>query len=117
MSFNHAPRGALVGGFKKSVVAVAILHCSPLLAATQPSEDSITVNAQANALDTTDYSATQSSTASKNDTPLNETPQSVSVVTQSMIQDYDVASLDDAMMFVSGVTQGNTLGGTEDGFV
>ena len=117
MSFNHAPRGALVGGFKKSVVAVAILHCSPLLAATQPSEDSITVNAQANALDTTDYSATQSSTASKSDTPLNETPQSVSVVTQSMIQDYDVTSRDDAMKFVSGVTQGNTLGGTEDGFV
>jgi len=59
MSYYHAPRGAL-SGFKKSVIALAILHCSPLLAAPQASEDAITINAQADNLDTTDYNASQS---------------------------------------------------------
>ncbi|WP_459177584.1 TonB-dependent siderophore receptor [Ewingella americana] len=98
---------------------MAILHGSPLLAATEtaPQADTLTVTAADNSVYSTDYSASQSSTASKSNTPLNETPQSVSVVTSSMINDYQMKSLDDAMKFVSGVTQGNTLGGTEDGFV
>lgn len=106
--------------FKPSLMALAFMQCSPLMAAGNTAEDAgsvMTITADDAAYPPVDYSASQSTTASKTDTPLIETPQSVSVVTQSMIQDYQVNSLDDAMKFVSGVTQGNTLGGTEDGFV
>jgi iron complex outermembrane receptor protein len=117
----HSGQSRATGYFKPSVLALAILHCSPLLAATGSEADNsgsvMTITADAADENPVEYGATQASTATKTDTPLIETPQSVSVVTQSMIEDYQVTSLDDAMKFVSGVTQGNTLGGTEDGFV
>lgn len=117
--FVKRNRNIATSGLKKSVLALAILHCAPLLAASEvtPQGDTLTVTADGNSPYSTDYSANQSSTASKSNTPLNETPQSVIVVTSSMINDYQMTSLDDAMKFVSGVTQGNTLGGIEDGFV
>ncbi|WP_241610842.1 TonB-dependent siderophore receptor [Rosenbergiella epipactidis] len=43
--------------------------------------------------------------------------QSISVVTQQQLADYSTETLADAMRFVSGVSQGNTLAGTEDGIV
>lgn len=78
-------------------------------------EDAITVTATA--LPAGSYSADTASTGSKTATPIGELPQSVSVVTSQVIDDFQVKSVNDAMKFVSGVTQGNTLGGTEDGFV
>ncbi|WP_163021539.1 Plug domain-containing protein, partial [Pseudomonas viridiflava] len=63
------------------------------------------------------YSASSASTASKSDVPLKEEAQSVNVVTPQTIADYNVRSLDDAMKFVSGVSQGNTLGNTKDSLV
>lgn len=78
-------------------------------------EDAITVTATA--LPAGNYSADTASTGSKTATPIGELPQSVSVVTSQVIDDFQVKSVNDAMKFVSGVTQGNTLGGTEDGFV
>jgi len=111
---NHA-----TSGFKKSVLALAIMHCSALLAATDNATkgDTITVNADNDSAYSTHYNASDAAVAGKTKTPINEIPQSVSVVTSSMINDYQITSLDEAMKFVSGVTQGNTLGGIEDGFV
>lgn len=63
------------------------------------------------------YTAVQAGTASKSDVPVKEEAQSIEVVTPEIIQDYDVQSLDDAMKFVSGVSQGNTLGNTKDSLV
>ncbi|RMS15220.1 TonB-dependent siderophore receptor, partial [Pseudomonas coronafaciens pv. coronafaciens] len=63
------------------------------------------------------YSAKSTSTASKSDVPIKEEAQSVNVVTPQTIADYNVRSLDDAMKFVSGVSQGNTLGNTKDSLV
>lgn len=63
------------------------------------------------------YAATSASTASKSDVPLKDEAQSVIVVTPQTIADYGVQSLDDAMKFVSGVSQGNTLGNTKDSLV
>lgn len=63
------------------------------------------------------YQARTASTASKSSVPLREEAQSVQVVTPQTIEDYQVRSLDDAMKFVSGMTQSNTLAGTQDGFV
>ena len=63
------------------------------------------------------YTASQASTASKSDVPIKEEAQSINVVTQQTLDDYQVRSLADAMKFVSGVSQGNTLGGSRDSLV
>ncbi|MBA0038735.1 TonB-dependent siderophore receptor [Pantoea sp. BIGb0393] len=63
------------------------------------------------------YNATSSSVGSKTPTPRLNEAQSVSVVTQQQLEDYQVSNLAEAMRFVSGVSEGNTLAGTEDGFV
>ena len=63
------------------------------------------------------YQAKRASTASKSSVALKEEAQSVQVVTPQTIEDFQVKSLDDAMKFVSGMTQSNTLAGTQDGFV
>ncbi|OOG82520.1 TonB-dependent siderophore receptor [Pseudomonas sp. A25(2017)] len=63
------------------------------------------------------YTTSQASTASKSDVPIKEEAQSINVVTQQTLADYQVRSLSDAMKFVSGVSQGNTLGGSRDSLV
>lgn len=63
------------------------------------------------------YTRNQASTASKSEVPVRDEAQSVNVVTQQTLQDYSVTSLDDAMKFVSGVSQGNTLGNTKDALI
>lgn len=100
----------------RSALAVALLSSCAVhaaqpatLPATQVSADSVDTGQG--------YSATSASTASKSDVPLKEEAQSVIVVTPQTISDYGVQSLDDAMKFVSGVSQGNTLGNTKDSLV
>ncbi|PIA68430.1 TonB-dependent siderophore receptor [Ectopseudomonas toyotomiensis] len=63
------------------------------------------------------YQAKRASTASKSSVALKDEAQSVQVVTPQTIEDFQVRSLDDAMKFVSGVIQSNTLGGTKDAFI
>jgi iron complex outermembrane receptor protein len=75
----------------------------------------LTVSAQDN--NAQGYNATSSSVGGKTSTPRLNEAQSVSVVTPQLLEDYQVANLSEAMRFVSGVTEGNTLAGTEDGFV
>ncbi|KMM95313.1 ligand-gated channel [Pseudomonas lini] len=65
----------------------------------------------------TSYTTSQASTASKSNVPIKEEAQSINVVTQQTLADYQVRSLADAMKFVSGVSQGNTLGGSRDSLV
>ncbi|WP_032812724.1 TonB-dependent siderophore receptor [Acinetobacter proteolyticus] len=43
-----------------------------------------------------------------------ESPQTVNVVSKQYMKDYLPANLDNALTQVSGITQGNTLGGTQD---
>ncbi|KYQ97145.1 ligand-gated channel [Serratia plymuthica] len=78
-------------------------------------DNTLTVTGQA--ADEQGYSASTSSVAGKTPTARLNEAQSVSVVTQQQLEDYQAESLADAMRFVSGVTEGNTLAGTEDGFV
>lgn len=63
------------------------------------------------------YSSPVTSVASKTPTSRLNEAQSVSVVTQKQLGDYQISSLSDAMRFVSGAAETNTLGGTEDGIV
>ncbi len=96
-----------------AIYGVSVFTAAGSLAAE--SSNTLTVSAQESRPQ--GYNATSSSVASKTPTPRLNEAQSVSVVTQQQLEDYQAASLTDAMRFVSGVTEGNTLAGTEDGFV
>src|SRR5262245_48247836 len=50
-----------------------------------------------------DYVATDATTGTKTDTPLRETPQSISVVGQEQIRDQGVQNLQEAIRYVPGV--------------
>lgn len=63
------------------------------------------------------YTSDTASTASKSAVPIMQEAQSVQVVTEQVIEDFQVNSLDDAMNFVSGISQSNTLAGSQDGFI
>lgn len=82
--------------------------------AAKPS-DTLTVTAPES--ENSGYQATSSSVASKTPTARLDEAQSVSVVTPQQLADYQVSTLHEAMRFVSGVAEGNTLAGTEDGLV
>lgn len=63
------------------------------------------------------YQPITTSTATRTDTPILDIPQSVNVVTNEVLRDQQARSLDDALANVSGVTQANTLGGTQDAVI
>ncbi|EIK95692.1 ferrichrome-iron receptor [Pseudomonas sp. M47T1] len=65
----------------------------------------------------TSYQAVASTVATRTETPLIEVPASVNVVTHRVIEDRAPQSLDEAINAVSGVKQGNTLGGTQDAII
>lgn len=52
------------------------------------------------------YKASQAHTATKSDTPINETAQSISVVSSEQIRDQSVQTLADTLKFVAGVDAG-----------
>ncbi|WP_372827416.1 TonB-dependent siderophore receptor [Polaromonas sp.] len=55
------------------------------------------------------YRASRSTSSTKTDTPLNETPQSISVITRELIEDQGAANLQDALRYTPGVFA-NTYG-------
>jgi len=95
-----------------------VLLASTLLysASAAAAEQTLTVTADQPS-STSSYNQDDAAATLRTATPRSETPQSISVVTPQVMKYYQVTSLNDAVKFVSGVTQGNTLGGTEDGFV
>ncbi|MDR6233100.1 iron complex outermembrane receptor protein [Pseudomonas psychrotolerans] len=95
---------------------LALATSSGLLAAESTTLAPMDISTTATDADT-GYRASEASTASKSAVPLKEEAQSVQVVTPQTLDDFEVRSLDDAMQFVSGVTQSNTLAGTKDAFV
>lgn len=94
----------------------AALFLSAAFSGHAAADNTLTVNADS-ANTPGSYTQDAASVAGKTATPRNETPQSVSVVTSQVLDDYQVRNVNDAMKFVSGIAQGNTLGGIEDGFV
>ncbi|MEQ0582185.1 TonB-dependent siderophore receptor (plasmid) [Pantoea dispersa] len=114
---NNSPRAVKLlchPAILAAIYGVTALSSTDSLAAEQNS--TLTVTAQQQNSDD-GYSATSSSVASKTPVSRLNEAQSVSVVTQQQLEDYQAASLADALRFVSGVSEGNTLAGTEDGFV
>jgi iron complex outermembrane receptor protein len=60
------------------------------------------------------YQPPSGSSVSRSLTPTLETPQAISVVPAQVLRDQAPRNLDDALSNISGVTQGNTLGSTQD---
>lgn len=56
------------------------------------------------------YTATRSRTATRTDTPLRDAPQSISVVTRSLIADQAMTSMSDVVRYIPGVTMGQGEG-------
>ncbi|MCW5182718.1 Plug domain-containing protein, partial [Burkholderia cenocepacia] len=77
----------------------------------------INVSASAAVDPTVGYQPRTTSIAGGDDRALKEIPQSVAVVSSSVMQDQQARSLDDVLGNISGVTQTNTLGGTRDAFI
>ena len=63
---------------------------------------------------TSSYQPPVSTSVMRTSTPQLENPQAVSVVPAQVLSDQAPRNLDDALNNVSGVTQGNTLGSTQD---
>ncbi|MEZ2218652.1 TonB-dependent siderophore receptor [Rhizobium sp. RCC_161_2] len=63
------------------------------------------------------YQPVSTFTATRADTPLIDIPQAVNVVSQDVLKDQKAQSLDDALSNISGISQSNTLGGTQDSVI
>lgn len=60
------------------------------------------------------YRVTNSSTATRTDTPLRDVPQTIQVVPERVVRDQKVTRLRDALLNVGGVVQDGGFGGTSD---
>jgi len=85
---------------------------------TTPTLKAMTVTGQAK-YDATDpydkhYAATNSSFATKTDTPIMETPLNIQVLPKAVLDDQQATKLDQAVKLVSGVTTGQGAGGISD---
>ena len=63
------------------------------------------------------YQPTERSSVLRSSAPVLETPQAVAIVPAQVLADQAPRNLDDALSNVSGITQGNTLGSTQDTIV
>ncbi|WJV63728.1 TonB-dependent siderophore receptor [Pectobacteriaceae bacterium CE70] len=61
-----------------------------------------------------DYQPHKTVTGTRTESRLLDVPQAVNVVQQQVLQDQAVRNIDEALYNVSGITQANTLGGTQD---
>lgn len=73
-----------------------------------------TINGTAQPSDTTSYQPPPTSSVMRSHGLLLETPQTVNVIPAQVIRDQQPRNLDDALANVSGITQANTLGSTQD---
>ncbi|WP_223548975.1 TonB-dependent siderophore receptor [Pseudomonas sp. A-B-19] len=64
--------------------------------------------------DSMTYQPPPTSSVMRSSTPIQEIPQTVNVVPAQVIRDQAPRNLDDALANVSGITQANTLGSTQD---
>ena len=63
------------------------------------------------------YQPKRATTATRTDAALRDVPQAVAVVPAQVLEDQQVRNIDEALYYVSGITQANTLGGTQDALI
>ncbi|WP_226100115.1 TonB-dependent siderophore receptor [Dickeya oryzae] len=99
-----------------SLQATAVSTDSTTPSETKKQEDTLVVNASTPATSTGDtgYQPHNAVIGTRTDSRLLDIPQAVNVVPQQVLEDQAVRNLDDALYNVSGITQANTLGGTQD---
>ncbi|MCO7252733.1 TonB-dependent siderophore receptor [Dickeya oryzae] len=98
-----------------SLQATAASTDSTTPSETKKQEDTLVVNATpATSTGDTGYQPHNAVTGTRTDSRLLDIPQAVNVVPQQVLEDQAVRNLDDALYNVSGITQANTLGGTQD---
>ncbi|TYL44380.1 TonB-dependent siderophore receptor [Dickeya sp. ws52] len=117
MNNRHRQKGwPLLALLPFSLQAAAASTESNATPNTNKQEDTLVVNASTSAGSTreTGYQPHSAVTGTRTDSRLLDIPQAVNVVPQQVLEDQAVRSLDDALYNVSGITQANTLGGTQD---
>ena len=88
----------------------AILMVNPLIASAEPNAEitlevvDVVAPAVSDTKPVKGYNAKRSRSATKTDTELKDTPQSISVITQDVIKDQSIQSISDAVRYVPGVT-------------
>ncbi|AXL50501.1 TonB-dependent receptor [Paraburkholderia caffeinilytica] len=85
--------------------------------ATEKELPAVSVRAAPTVEPTVGYRPLTSEISGGGERKISEIPQSVAVVSSSVMQDQQAQSLDDVLGNVSGITQTNTLGGTRDAFI
>ncbi|MES2499121.1 MAG: TonB-dependent siderophore receptor [Pseudomonadota bacterium] len=95
---------------RHKVIVIAVLAALPLIATAEDTLPEVSVSAKSvteTALgNVEDYVANRSITATKTDTPIIQTPQSISIVTQQQILEQGAYTLQDTLNYTTGVTAG-----------
>lgn len=101
------------------MLAIPALTCPPVILANDepPAEplalEEMQVTASAERADgpVQGYRTTRSASATRTDTAIHETPQSISVVPAQVVEDIGATRLEDALDYAGGVERGNNFGG------
>jgi iron complex outermembrane recepter protein len=95
---------------RRKMLFVAVLTALPQIVIAEETLEEVAVSAKAVKETayggTEDYVANRSMTGTKTDTPIIETPQSITVVTQQQIREQGALTLQDALNYTTGVTAG-----------
>nr|WP_113864702.1 TonB-dependent siderophore receptor [Brenneria salicis]NMN92277.1 iron complex outermembrane receptor protein [Brenneria salicis ATCC 15712 = DSM 30166]RBP67614.1 iron complex outermembrane receptor protein [Brenneria salicis ATCC 15712 = DSM 30166]RLM32404.1 TonB-dependent receptor [Brenneria salicis ATCC 15712 = DSM 30166] len=86
-------------------------------AASAAKDDTLLVTATSEAPADTDYQPHMTTTGTRSESRLLDVPQAVNVVQAQVLKDRAVRNIDEALYNVSGITQSNTLGGTQDALI
>ncbi|QQE87299.1 TonB-dependent siderophore receptor [Azotobacter chroococcum] len=110
---------------RRSIVSLCLLQAVPIMtwAVQSPLDagsgiqlEAVNISAEAGDYERADgpvegYRATRSASATRTDTALHETPQSVSVVPKDVLEDTGATRLQDALDYAGGVGRANNFGG------
>ena len=103
--------------FKHSLVYTSLFMLPVAAMAENTSLSQVTVSesaSDAQDINNGSYQSRVSNIANKGATPLIDSPQTVNVVNNQLLEDRKPTSIDEALATVSGTTQANTLGGLMD---
>lgn len=101
-------KGFLNKAHRQNLLIAAVITALPYLAHAEDTMPEVSVSATSNKetahSNTEGYVANRTTTATKTDTPIIETPQSISVVTSQQMQEQGATTLQEAVRYSVGVT-------------
>lgn len=96
---------------------LALLPFSIQAATAQEDTLEVTATAGTASAGETGYQPHKTVTGTRTESRLLDVPQAVNIVPKQVIEDRAVRNIDEALYNVSGITQANTLGGTQDALI